>query len=571
MSRQFRTVFALLFGLAAAPLLIPTVAASAPANPAPTAAGSPTCTQSADPDEPPCNPWLAQSTSSGTHKDGYRQSSYPGATSRTGKMAAKNLSLQGVVPIWVIPSAPYPDGSRVVWMNLAGTDRIVKADEKTFTIIAQTPAAMIHEGIGVAYYELNRNNQVIRLNQNMIEAFGDAVPGDPKSKIVKIASYSIPDSVKCRTEGLVGIAHTYDGHIIVGTELGSFVVLPADPTQWNAVGAVSGWSMNGDRCTDSSIESEALESMTNNFAADETGGVFPVSSAAQYRLDWDGSSLRKTWRSTYELGTGGVLGNGSGATPTLMGTPGQRDQLVVITDAQPIMHFVAYWRGNVPTDWTPLPGRDPRVACEIPVNFGDPSRTTTRSDQSVTVAGYSAVVVDNTLRGGLDKVYSALPASQQPLPIGLAGGDPAQSPHGAARIDWDPATRTCRTVWNNPTVHFPNGIPMVSRGSGLLLGNSIDIRPSGQVVYGARALNMSDGSPRWFVAGERQACGTTAPMQSLLTPVLAAVGRLPVLAALTNACENALFAGLTMGPNGTLYTGTFQGASRFVPDPSDIG
>ena len=117
-------------------------------------------------------------------------------------------------------------------------------------------------------------------------------------------------------------------------------------------------------------------------------------------------------------------------------------------------------------------------------------------------------------------------------------------------------------MWENPTVSFPTGIPMVSRGSGLLLDNSLG-RADGTAVFGVRALDTETGKNRWFVPGVHQDC------EGELEPLVALLGvrapDAPFRARLTNICENANFAGMTMDAEGRIYTGTTYGLSRFVP------
>jgi hypothetical protein len=260
-----------------------------------------------------------------------------------------------------------------------------------------------------------------------------------------------------------------------------------------------------------------------------------------------------------------------------MGMSDQRDRFVVITDQQPLRNLVVMWRDEIPTDWQPIaPGRDPRIACEIPADFGD-ARAKSTTEQSVAVAGYSSIVVDNRLQH--DEKYAQMSRYARVFQAGLAGGDPNEAPRGAARIDWDPQTRTCRTVWGNPTASFPNGIPMISRGSDLVLGNSLEVAADGTHEFGVRALDFATGEAKWFVPGSHQSCGplgglSAAPMLGLPSGSSEMFGSsgssgspLPVTG-LDVACENGYYSGMTMSEDGTIYTGTFQGMSRFVPATS---
>ena len=507
------------------------------------------------PDLAPCNPYLAQTAQAATHGNSYRQSTYLPATDPEGRLRAEHLELDGAVPIWAHVGTPYPDGTTPLWLNVAGTEQVVKLDAETLEVLAETSPGVPRQGMGVAYYELNRDNQVIRLHGSVVEAWGDVDPDDPRSAVERLAAFPVPPSLLCQDEDLVGLAHTYDGGIVVGTSLGNLLVLPADPREWGQ-GPLARGSVNGARCADPSAE---LELMSNNISVDETGGIYVVSDQAQYRFDRTGSSLEQTWRAEYSSTSTGAFTGGSGSTPTLMGGPGEEDRFVVITDASRFMRLNAYWRDDVPPGWVPPRGEDPRLACSVRVDFGQPERPGTKTDQSVVVDGYASYVVDNTVRG-LPQLAN-LPTSSRVVFTELAGSLPRHAPRGAARIDWDPQTRTCRTVWENPTVSFPTGIPMVSRGSGLLLDNSLG-RAAGRPVFGVRALDTATGQSRWFVPGAHQDC------EGKLEPLLALVGvrapDAPFRARLGNVCENANFAGMTMDGEGRIYTGTTYGLSRFV-------
>ena len=139
-----------------------------------------------------------------------------------------------------------------------------------------------------------------------------------------------------------------------------------------------------------------------------------------------------------------------------------------ITDGQNLMNLVLFWRDDIPADWEPIaPGKDRRIACEIPIRFGVPDVTESCSEQSVAVRGYSAVVVNDLLRDPTINEPSESPfaAIAQNLVSALEGGIPAKAPIGFERVDWDPESQTCASIWANTTVSVPNGIPSISEAS----------------------------------------------------------------------------------------------------------
>ena len=52
----------------------------------------------------------------------------------------------------------------------------------------------------------------------------------------------------------------------------------------------------------------------------------------------------------------------------------------------------------------------------------------------------------------------------------LESGIPDKASYGVERIDWDPETRTCRSVWSNDALSIPNGIPAMSQATNLFYG-----------------------------------------------------------------------------------------------------
>jgi hypothetical protein len=278
-----------------------------------------------------------------------------------------------------------------------------------------------------------------------------------------------------------------------------------------------------------------------------------------YKFRFDGSTLTLEWQAAYEAGEGGVsairLGPGSGSTPSLMGTRLDDDRFVVITDGQELMHLVLFWRDEIPTDWTPLPGKDPRVACEFPVTFGDPLATKSLSEQSVLVRGHAAVVVNNLLQD--ESQIPNLPIVRNVLSA-LLGGDPTLAPFGIERIDWDPETRTCQSVWANDELSIPNGIPGMSQATNLFYG--IGQR---QGVWGVEGADFDTGESRLFAPASVTECPQEV-IDGLNPLLLIFIGG--TLESLPRSCENSFFAGTEVGPDGAIVTGTFQGASKYTPD-----
>lgn len=509
----------------------------APLGPGPLACRTTRGTQAAD--EAPCNPHLAASPWAGNHRNSYAQASspFPGPT---GPAEHVNVDHDGFAsaPVIVSFSPRYPAGGRVVWASTVGpTGEVLKIDPRTVTVIDKY-IPQLEEGAGPgsstvsgAYNIVDADNRLHVGQATSLEVYGDAVPGERLSSIALLRRFDLPARALCGEDTLVGITMTYDGHIAFATENGVVGVVPRQPGRMKAKNLRT-LSLNGTDCAGG--PDGDVETVSNSIAADEKGGIYVVSSNAMYRIDWRDGELWQRWRSGYAGagGTGGGrLGAGSGSTPTLMGTARRDDRFVVVTDGQELMHLVLMWRDRIPKDWEPVrEGADRRIACEIPVTFGDETAERSLSEQSVLVRGHSAVVVNNLMRA--DPVLGQLPPQLAPYSQ-LLSGLPGNEPRGIERFDWDPVSRTCDVAWTNPDVAIPNGIPTMSSATDLIYGIG-----SRDGVWTLEGLDWDSGEVELTVE-------TTAFPTS-----------------------NSFYAATTLGPGGTVWTGNFGGVTRFQPcDP----
>jgi hypothetical protein len=489
---------------------------------APAVAAGPTCLTPVAAHEPPCNPHLADSGWGGSHRGSYASGSSPYPAPRAGdKVSWQHVLLPGSltqVPIIIDFSSPYPGGGRAAFMSVVsspdvrGVHKVDVASGRVISSLTEPPAfggALISG----AYNLLDRDNHLFVGRARALDVFGDVRPSELSSPIAKLRSFALPDSALCGNDDrLVGITMTYDGHIAFASELGAVGVVPR----------------RLDRLDAAHLKTLKLcgETVSNSISADETGGIYVVTSKHMHRVQWDGETLRSAWTADYETGgaaTGVRLGEGSGSTPDVMGTSHDKQRFVVITDGQPLMHLVLFWRDAIPTGWQPIaPGKDRRIACEVPVTFGDPNATASSSEQSVLTSGYTSIIVNNTLKN--EALFAALPAQQRQILAALAGEDPINAPYGLERIDWDPATRTCRSVWANRTVSIPNAVPTLSTASGLVYGDGQRLG-----VWGLEGVDIATGASKLRVD------------------------------ALPGPQDNSLYAATEVGPDGAIWQGVGGG------------
>lgn len=487
------------------------------------------CAPAPSPDglEPPCNPHLAESIWAANHRNSYAQASSP-APGPTGPPERIDVHHEGIeaAPIILTFSAPYPDGGYAVWGSTVGaTGQVFKLDPDTFRMIAtaQPEGGRQSPGFSGAYNILDRENRLISTFERSLVVYGDVDPGDRHSAIEVVQQLELPAELLCQPDDeiIVGINMTYDGHVAFATSHGTVGVVPRQPEDMTADN-VHVLSLNGDRCGGS----DELEMIANTIATDEDGGIYVITSEALYRIDQDGGDLAESWRVAYDVerDSGGSLGPGSGASPTLMGTRPDDDRFVVIYDDAQVFHHLLVWRDEIPSDWPGLPGEDRRVACKVPVDFGT-GDAEAWSEQSPLVRGYATLLVNDRLQADpvLEHVPSGGAAGNQ-----LTGNVPGNEPRGVARIDWDPESRTCATVWERPDVAIPNTIPTMSAGTGAFYG------------IGARDGMWTLESLDWDTGGTLFSV-TTSPWPT----------------------SNSFWAASTVGPDRSIYVGTFGGVTRF--------
>lgn len=496
-------------------------------------------------DEPPGNPYLADSPWAVSHRNPYCQASTPLPGPTKGKGLEYTHRFTGFdVPVNLQFSSAYPDGKRAIWASTVvafGHSRVLKLEPDNLAVIDDyNPMARegapfkVGSSVSGAYSVLDRDGNffVPSWKGCGIDAFGDRQPGVSGSSISLRKRFLIPDERLLRpgVDGIVGMTMTYDGMVAFATRFGTVGVVGRD------LSAASARYLSLNEGVPADTPDDQLEQVSNSIAADESGGIYVVTDRKLYRVQWSGSALsirdaEGGWCAAYDAGTGeqaGRLGKGSGATPTVMGT-GNQDKFIVITDGQKLMHLVLFWKDGIPSDWQPVaPGKDRRMAAEVPVTFGDPGATESNSEQSVLVRGYGAVVVNNDLRCSL---LDALPQALQPFSM-LFSNIPWIAPYGIEKFEWDPASRTCRSRWANRKVSLPNAIPCMSSSTGLVycVGQRFGF-------WTLEAIDWRTGKSRF---------------RRYLSPW---------------PWDNSFYAATEIGPDGAIYYGTLSGVTRLKPRP----
>ena len=516
-------------------------------------------------DEPYCNASLPDSPWPISHRTNYAQGSSPLPAPAADAVSTASRQQVPGIPVVLAMSAPYEDGGRAIWAAVQGFDNaIAKLDHERFEMVdiyipaeRETDPPMIPLGLTGAYTFIDGQGRFVVARARLLSRFGDETPGQRDSPIALQERITLPDAWFCTEDDIVaGIGLAYDGAVVLVSEQGQIIVVDEGPDGLDEAGARVA-SINGSRCTDGT-PAEELEVVSNNVAIDESGGIFVVSSSSMHRYDHQGGTLEHRWSAPYEA-EGNLspirLGPGSGSTPSLMGTRADEDRFVILTDGQQLMHLVFMWAGDIPEDWTPIAeGKDRRIACEVPIRFGDPAATDSISEQSVLVRGHAAVVVNNLVN---DPTQLEGIAAVQNVVTALESGVPEKQPFGIQRVDWDPEAHDCVVTWENPNISIPNGIPTMSTATGLFYG--IGKRDG---AWGVQAVDFETGESRGF-----SPTTTQCPEDySAFGPAAAIPEVVAALQAEPQYCENSLYAATTVGPDGMIYTGTLGGITRYVPD-----
>jgi hypothetical protein len=474
---------------------------------------------------PEPNPFAADSAYPVPHGDSAQTdaSAVPGPVDVTRTLLPEEIRATFVGPGAIIGfiSGAYGDGRRVLWVN--GVNGLYKLDAETYEILQVLPrpqaetytqawaddliarldadngdgalraageVMMPLTSLSGVYIAIGSNNWLYAAESDgSVTAYGDAIEGDPASPIVVKARIAAPEGV---TGPMVGMNITYDGWLVMASETGTVMAVSMDLQQSRTV------RLHYADTDDVSSDNPGMGWVRNSFAIDDEGGIYIVSRNHMHKVVWTGDRLSTdeadgAWSEPYRNGGG----NGSGATPTLMGYGPNEDHLVVITDGDDVMNLTLFWRDAIPGDWRQLPNAPSRrIAGLARATMGDPDLTAVQSEQSVAVAGYGALVVNNTPRNPplvLPEAY------RLGLLSGPLGSNPRFQPFGVQRFEWDPQSRTLYTAWENAEVSSPNGVPWISIGS-----NQVYFIGARDNQWTVEALDWTTGQStfHWVIGGQ---------------------------------------------------------------------
>jgi quinohemoprotein ethanol dehydrogenase len=318
---------------------------------------------------------------------------------------------------------------------------------------------------GSVYALLTRDDAFIGCNGRQIFRIDQEDPANPASAMRPARIATLPsalfDNERVRRGGarlpsdlLFGLGMSFNGYLVANTAGGKVISLRRDTLE-----VVDVFSTPG-----------ADELFLNSFATGPEangGAVYVASNTTMYRLvvTADGKirsdEASGAWAAPYDRGIivgAPKIGDGTGATPTLMGFGPDDDRLVVITDGARKMRLVAFWRDAMPAGWTPRPGApSARIADQREVDMGA-GLSTVQSEQSVAAWGDYAFVVNN------------IPAQQAPFAaeagyyVAMINGATRPGPVGVATLKWDRTAHRWQPLWSRTDVSSISIVPMISGG-----------------------------------------------------------------------------------------------------------
>jgi hypothetical protein len=252
------------------------------------------------------------------------------------------------------------------------------------------------------------------------------------------------------------------------------------------------------------------EPISKSFAVDpvaERGGVFIVSDYAMYRFDADATGAPQiTWREAYDRGTRqkpGQVQQGSGTTPTLMGT----DFVAIADNADPQLHVLVYRRAAAV--------QGSRLVCAVPVFLPERSAT-----ENSFIATDHSIIVENNYG------YANLRATM----FGRT------TEPGITRIDLNADASGCHIVWTSEE-SVPNVVSQLSLATGLMYTYTKDPGP--------------DSTDPWYFTAVDFASGQTVFKR------LAGTG----------ALYNSNYSSVYLGPDGSGYVGVLGGLVAISDQP----
>jgi Secretion system C-terminal sorting domain len=391
-------------------------------------------------DDPPLNPFIANSPWPIMHRNSFAQQS---SCLRAPLLGDSLIVRWSRTPFkrtstWLYYSEKYPNGKRSILGSSA--THIFKAVDDSLGLRLIDSIRLDFNTIDFSWNHLLLKNRIWISydyddinNVNKVYKFTDQDTTDLYSPIIALDTIVLPSTVLGKASGF---NVTQDGWIAFNTTGGTFGVIKPDFSQVISINLPL-------------LPGEV--SYHNNFPVDADNSIYVVTTKKMIKLKWDNPNLSIEWTSPYDfIGNGptATIAKGSGTTPTLIGWGAGKDKLVVVADGHSPNNMVAFWRDSLPAVWQALPNKDIRVA------------------GTVNLTGFQY------LNNGLQSIENSICANGYEMAVAQFNGFnyACVNAKGVIKCQWDTLANSLNMVWNNTNVNFNNALTY-SRQSNLVYGN----------------------------------------------------------------------------------------------------
>jgi hypothetical protein len=392
------------------------------------------------PNDPPPNPFLANSPWPIMHRNSFaQQSTCLRAPSIGDSLTVRHCRAPfGRTSTWLYFTEKYSNGKRAILGSSA--THIFKAVDDSLGLRVIDSLRLDFNTLDYSWNHLLLKNRVWISydyddinNVNKVYKFTDQDTTNIYSKIIALDTIILPNTVLGKAT-LFNV--TQDGWIAFNTTGGTFGVIKPDFSQVISL----------------NLPLTAGEiSYHNNFSVDTDNSMYVVTTKKMIKLKWNNPNLTIEWTSPYDFvgnGPTATLAKGSGTTPTLVGWGNGNDKLVVVADGHSPNNLVAFWRDTLPSGWTPISGQDTRVA------------------GIVNLTGFQ------NLNNGLQSVENSICVNDYDMSLAQFNGFTygCTNAKGVIKCRWNTTTNTLSLIWNNTSVNFNNALTYSSK-SNLVYGN----------------------------------------------------------------------------------------------------
>jgi len=408
-----------------------------------------------------------------------------------------------------------------------------------------------------SYSLLTKDGTYYAAAKTSLQAYNNEVPFDFTTPIKKVNEFFVTGLVE--GEHIVGLTISFednDAYLIYATTLGKVGAVSLDFKRTSNTVQITG----NDEVT---IPSHFI---SNSIAFDgDNGGIYACTSKSMIKLNWNGvkKTISNSWRTDYGDGADdwhwGRLGPGCGTSPTIMG-PSGKPEYVVITDGENPMNIRFYnvhsgkEVGKHTVSFGGATGGNSTTGESMMLFFLFAARILeiiynhvlllTLIDQSITVYGYKAVVVNNYVQSQVTPFCSEYFAKLPGVTDALIHECPyifGSYVNGIEQFELNPLTGAVRSVWSNANVSCTSVVPVLSAANEVFycIGKRSREVEKLRDVFTVEAIDWRTGRSLYHVK---------------LSPSL---------------LYNGLYAGTIIGTEHDLVMGSLAGVIRLTPGSDD--